>query len=146
MKLSAKIILSAICLISTQALAKNICSESWETIYKKGYSAQFPKIQFGSIWLSIDGVCQSADHLYSAKPMEVCSGWGSGETHCTETEWLTLSTPITYEKEIPVGEGGWTTIEQSHPLNYKIPVGREGEAFMQVCEKAFTIPHCPERR
>jgi hypothetical protein len=137
-----KVLFATVLFLSVQSMA-SVCSQSWESIAGQGQSAQFPKVLFGTTFVSVDGVCVSGDQLRTQQPVEVCSVQSSHEgSSCSESISMILTTPITYQHDIPVGEGSFETITESHALNYSIPVGHDGEGFHAVCHKAYSIPAC----
>jgi hypothetical protein len=137
-----KILFTTVLLLSVQSMA-SVCSQSWESIFAQGNSAQFPKVQFGTAFVSIDGVCVSGEMLYTTSPVEVCLAQSHHESSsCAESVSMILSTPMTYSHDIPVGEGSFETITETHALNYSIPVGRDGEGFHAVCQKTYSIRSC----
>lgn len=107
-------------------------------------SADYPKVQFGSIFIPVNEICVHEEHVRSIYPVAVCTEWGRGEeSGCTRYIRKTLSTPIQYSKEIPSGEGSWETIEMRIPLHYKIAWGYWTEGgFQTVKTKPFSIPQC----
>lgn len=107
-------------------------------------SADFPKVQFGSVFIPVNEVCVSGDHVKSIYPVSVCVEWkGSDANPCSREVRKILSTPIDYQKEVPVGEGGWQTLDFSIPLDYQIPYGHWTEAGLQVVKTVpFSIPGC----
>lgn len=137
-------LLTVSCFLSLSSFA-NVCEQSWETINQNFFlSTDFPKVQFGTVFVSVDGVCVSGDHLYTQAPVTVCTQPSQGESsECLAEESLVLATPVTYTKDIPVGEGRFETITQTHPMSYNIAVGRDSEGGLQVqCHKNYTIPAC----
>ncbi len=104
----------------------------------------FPKIQFGSIFVPVDEVCVNQERIETQNLVPVCVKWGGGEaSHCIKEVKRILSTPIRYSKEIPHGEGSFETIEQVIPLTYKIKYGYYSEGGMtSVYSKTYTIPVC----
>lgn len=128
---------------STSAHASNACSKSWEEIQRSTLSADFPKIQFGTAWVTVDAVCVKGSKLYTTSKVDVCLQAGTGESsECLRPARKTLSTNIAYKHDIPTREAGFETIKEKHALTYEVPVGRNGSTFMQVCTKTFTIPAC----
>jgi hypothetical protein len=125
-----KIILAVAALISFSAFA--------------GPTEQWPKIAFGSVFVSVDGVCVAGDMLRTKQAIPVCSEWGRGEaSSCVKEVALILSTPRTYIMQISIGEGSrYEEITQTHPLTYTIPVGYDGQAFHQTGSFEYTIAAC----
>lgn len=129
--------------LSAAANASSVCAKSWEEIQKSTLSADFPKIQFGSAWVTVDGVCVKGSKLYTTSKVDVCAQAGTGESsECLRPMRKTLSTNIVYKHDIPTREAGFETIKEKHALTYQVPVGRNGSTFMQVCTKTFAIPEC----
>jgi hypothetical protein len=125
-----KLVLALICLASSSAFAT-------------GLTAQFPKVAFGSVFVSLDGVCAKGDQLQTVKAVDVCTSFASGEGYCAKSEAKILSTSRTYTHEIAVGEGAMESITETYPLAYSIPVGYDTEAgFVAVTEMPYTIPAC----
>ena len=125
-----KIVLALICLASSSAFAT-------------GLTAQFPKIAFGNVFVSVDGVCVKGDQLQTKAAIDVCTDFASGEGYCAKSEAKILSTARTFNREIAVGEGAMASITETTPLAYSIPVGYDTEAgFVTVSELAYTIPAC----
>ncbi len=140
-----KIIFSLVLLFSVSAMASNVCSMTWEQINQSQYNADFPKIQFGTVFMGVDGVCVKGQKVYTQEPVEVCAHWSTGESSdCLHYVKKTLSTPIKYQKEIPQGDSGFTTITETIPMTYSVPVGKFwGEAGLHaVCNKTYRIPNC----
>ncbi len=140
-----KLIVAVATLISIPAFAGSICDKSWSDVDASSLYADFPKVQFGTIFLGVDGVCKAGQNLRTAQPVEVCTKWSTGESSdCVASEMKLLATPIDYIKEVPRrGEGSdFVEVPQTHPLNYTIEVGRMGESFQVVCKKAYSIPDC----
>lgn len=108
-----------------------------------GLYAEYPKIAFGSTFVSIDGLCVKGDRLFTKSEVSVCSEWNGNDVDpCSRYEKKILSTSRQYTKEIPNGETGFITVSGTYPLNYSVPVGTPGEAFNVTCEMAYTIPAC----
>jgi hypothetical protein len=138
------IILALVATMSLPAFASNICSKSWDDVNKSNYATDFPKAQFGSTWVSVDGVCVAGENLQTIKPVEVCVEFSTGErSDCIASENKILSTPINYVMEVPVGDGDrLEQIPASYPLSYEIPVGYQNDTFTQVCTKTYALPTC----
>ena len=109
-----------------------------------GPVGDFPKIQFGSIFVSVEEVCVNQDRIETQHLVPVCVKWGNGEaSHCVKEVKRILTTPIRYSKEIPRGEGSFETIEQVIPLSYKINYGYYYEGGLAaVYSRTYTIPAC----
>jgi hypothetical protein len=108
-----------------------------------GKVAQFPKVAFGSVFVSVDGLCVKGDRLYTRSPIEICTEWNRDEAgSCKTVENKILSTSLNWSKEIPDGDFRFQLITGTYPLNYSIPVGYDGEGFHPVCEMSYTIPAC----
>lgn len=112
--------------------------------FANGPVGDFPKIQFGSIFVSVEEVCVNGERIETQNLVPVCVKWGHGEaSQCIKEVKRILNTPIHYLKEIPRGEGSFETIEQSIPLTYKINYGYYGEGgIMTVYSRTYTIPAC----
>lgn len=139
------LIIAVATLMSVPAFAGSVCDKSWSEVNQSGYYVDYPKVQFGTIWLGVDGVCKAGENLQSTHAVEVCVEWSTGEgSDCVKSEMKTLSTPINYMKEVPDRNGGEKLVEipQTHPMNYDIEVGHLRNAFQVVCKKSFTIPAC----
>lgn len=127
------LLLLAVALTSTSAFAH------------RGLTPEFPKVQFGSVFIPVNMVCvHEGVHLMSQKPVSVCVEWeGSEADLCSRTEMKTLITPIHFVKKVPKGEGEWQKVHINIPLHYKIPYGHYTEAGLQVVKtKHFSIPGC----
>jgi hypothetical protein len=139
-------LIAGILLATSSSFAANLCSQSWEQIYAKGYTAELPKIQFQSIFVSIDGVCVNGPNVETKETVAVCTDYSNSEQGgCTRTKNVVLSKPIKYYRDVQVGEHGgrWEKIPQTLPTSYSVPVGRELANGMQVvCHKTFTLPAC----
>jgi hypothetical protein len=140
------LIATGILLATSSSFAANLCSLTWDQIYAKHYRAEMPKVQFGSVFVSIDGVCVNGDTVETTSAVEVCTDYSRNEHGgCSATKSITLSKPIKYMREISVGEHGgkFEKIPQTLPLSYSVPVGREVERGLQVvCQKTYTLPAC----
>ena len=138
-------ILVLISLLSVQSFAANVCSKTWEQIDSdRRLQTEMPKIQFGTIFVSVDSLCVAEDTLQTKEAVAVCTKWGRGELgECIAETSQILSTPIVYSKEISKGDTGFETITQKHALVYSIPVGYSSEAGLNVlCKKTLTLPVC----
>ncbi len=104
----------------------------------------FPKVQFGSVFVSVEEVCVDGDNIHTQYAVPVCVKWSSGEAGgCAREVNKFLSTPINYTKEIPNGEGSFKTISMSIPLHYNIPFGFWTEAgISSVKVMPYSIPGC----
>ena len=144
MKAFALMILALVSFVSFGAMAASSdCSQSWEKIASGRLDADFPKVQFGTTFVSIDGVCVKGNSLYTIAKVETCDKYSTGEaSDCLRPVMTRLSTPIAFKREIPVNDVEFKTIDEKHALTYSIPVGYNGETFRQVCAKSFTIPAC----
>ncbi len=127
-----KLFFFVLSLVSTSALATS------------SMVGDFPKIQFGSVFVSVEHVCVSGERIETQAPVPVCVEWGRGETsYCSKEIKRILSTPIHYSKEVPRGEGGFEMVEFSIPLTYKIPFGYYSEGGVTpVFTKKYSIPGC----
>jgi hypothetical protein len=125
------VLLSALTFISFSAFATNLVAE-------------FPKVQFGSVFVQVDEVCVDGDVVNTQHAVAVCTEWkGNESSPCSKEEKKILSTPVEYRKAIPVGETGWETVTMTIPLNYNIPYGYYTEGGLQVVTtKHFSIPTC----
>jgi hypothetical protein len=123
-------------LLSAQSFAAT-CSPT------QGMIAEFPKIPFGPVLVSIDGICVKDGVLQTLKPVSVCTEWnGNDDSGCSKSVEKTLYTPQRWTKETVDGEFGFKIIAGTYPLNYQIEVGFEGDGFQKVCEMPYTIPVC----
>jgi hypothetical protein len=144
-----KLVLIVATVLASQAFAAgNLCSNSWSTLNSNfRVKANFPKVQFGTTFVSVDGVCVDADGemLSTTKAYSICTEFGRSErANCVAWEKSVLTTSRTFEKELG-GEHNrkGRTIVYTTPLNYSIPVGYENErGIVNACLKAYTIPTC----
>ncbi len=125
------LILSALVFTSVSALAHNLAGD-------------FPKVQFGSVFVPVNEVCVDGDMVNTQYEVAVCTEWkGSEASVCSKEEKKILSTAIEYKKAIPVGETGFETITMKIPLHYNIAYGYYTEGgFQTVKTKHFAIPAC----
>jgi len=125
------LILSALVVTSFSALAHNLVGD-------------YPKVQFGSVFVPVNEVCVDGDMINTQFPVSVCTEWkGSAASVCSKEEEKTLSTAIEYRKAIPVGETGFETVTMKIPLHYEIAFGYYTEGgFQTVKTKHFAIPAC----
>lgn len=125
------LLLTALSLLSVSASAGQLVGD-------------FPKVQFGSVFVSVEEVCVDGDHVKTQYAVPVCVKWGGGEAStCVNEVRKHLSTPIDFTKEIPVGEGSFQTVEMSIPLHYNIPFGYWSESGIQVVRtEHYSIPGC----
>jgi len=141
-----KLILIAISLLSVSSFGKSkVCDQSWAQIDANfRLQTEMPKVQFGTVFVSVDSLCVNGENLETKQAVGVCSKWGGGEASACQIETpQILSTPIAYAKDISAGETGFETITGSIPLSYSIPVGTSNEAGLSVlCKKTLAIPHC----
>ena len=146
------LVFAFVALMSLPAFA-NICSQSWDDIYRAGYTAQFPKVkmdsvsseQVGTVFVSVDGLCIDGDQLKTQSATPVCLESAKDEAgKCVRSKQAVLSTDISYVADLAMDESGRTTrVPSVHPTRYDIPVGTDGHSFRQVCTKSFAIkPTC----
>lgn len=121
------------------------CTMSLEQIQADRYlQTEMPKIQFGTVFVSVDGVCVAGDQLKTISPVAVCTKFATGELgQCVAETSVTLSTPIAFTKEIVKNETSFETITVKHATSYEIAVGYAVESGLQVvCKKTLTLPSC----
>ncbi|OFZ20481.1 MAG: hypothetical protein A2X94_10740 [Bdellovibrionales bacterium GWB1_55_8] len=128
---------------------------SWQEIKTAtGYVVGFPVISFGTIGVSIDGVCIDGDNLRPFNPeRSVCVEWDYTERNewCTKYETVTLSTSRTYTAERCAkwdarGERCLVTETYTgvYPSSYNVSVYKltaRGE-YRDAFSKQFDIPAC----
>lgn len=133
-------------LLSASAFAKaKTCSQSLEQIQADRHlQMEIPKIQFGTIFVSVDLLCVAGDKIQTKSAVAVCDKYANTEaSQCISESAKVLSTPIVYSKEIVKDETSFQTIVSQHALSYQIPVGFAGEAGLYaICTKTLTIPVC----
>ncbi len=124
-------LLSALALISFSATSATLVGD-------------FPKVQFGSVFVSVEEVCVEGAYVKTQFAVPVCVQWGNGEAAgCVREVNKKLRTPINYSKEIPSGEGSFETISMSIPLEYDIVFGTWGESGIQpVYTEHYSVPAC----
>lgn len=152
----SKFLFALLVVATLPAFASNICTKSWKDIYKGGVTAEFPKIkmdnvnknQVGTVFVSVDGLCQAGDKVRTIEPVEVCLEAAKNESgNCIKSERHILSTAIEYIHEIQSSESDkFIGVPSTHPLDYLIPVGYLGEAFTQVCAKEYSIDPCQDQK
>jgi hypothetical protein len=125
------LLLLALALISVNSFAAQLVGE-------------FPKVQFGSVFVSVEEVCVDGPMIKTVYAVPVCEQWGRGEASTCENEVMKhLSTPINYMKDIPRGEGSFESVPMTIPLEYKIPYGYWIESGIHaVLYRDFKIPSC----
>lgn len=125
------LLLSALTFLSVSASASQLVGD-------------FPKVQFGSVFVSVEEVCVDGDMVKTQFAVPVCVKWGGGEAStCLKEVKKHLSTPVNFSKEVPMGEGSFQTVEMSIPLHYNIPFGYWTEAGIQpVYTEHYSIPGC----
>lgn len=114
------------------------------TLASDRYVGDFPKVQFGNIFVPVDQICVDGDHVKTIYKIPVCVEWGGGDSsNCLKEVTKIVRTPIDYTKEIPRGENGFETINMTIPLTYKIQYGYYTEGGLTpVYTKKFTISDC----
>lgn len=114
------------------------------SVFAHNLVGDFPKVQFGSVFVPVNEVCVDDDMINTQHEVAVCTQWGGGEaSSCTKEEKKILRTAIEYRKSIPVGETGFETITMKIPLHYDIAYGYYTEGgFQTVKTKHFSIPAC----
>lgn len=139
------LVLALTMLASSSAMAATVCDQSWAQIDRSGLQSDFPKIQFDSTFVSVDGVCEKGGMLYTAGKVEICDQWAQHDGGgCADSHLQTMSTNVPYNKDIPVNEFDFKSVPMRHSLIYQIPVGRQTEGGLQaVCMKTYTIRPCP---
>lgn len=118
---------------------------SWAEIKAAGYKPLYPKVQFGTTFVSVDGVCVDGETLRTTFPVILCTETRNDEAGtCLKQEALILSTPMTYEYEACAGYGEhcrWERRTGRHALTYIVDVTRwknENHVFY----KNFDLPAC----
>lgn len=104
----------------------------------------FPKIQFGNIFVSALDVCVDGSNVKTVHAVPICHQWERGEASvCLKQVKKHLWTSINYSKLFPVGEGSFETIPMTIPLNYRVAFGYMTESgIMPVYFQDFSIPSC----
>ena len=118
---------------------------SVSTLASAGLVGDFPKVQFGSTFVSVEDICLKGDSVETLNPVEVCVKRSvKKNTYCDKTESKILSTPVNYTTEIEVGHHKMETIELSIPTEYSIPFGVVGgkSGFHVVKYVDYTLPVC----
>lgn len=125
------LLISALALISANSFAAQLVGE-------------FPKVQFGTVFVSVEEVCVDGPVVRTKYNVPVCMKWGRGEASTCEQEvMMPLSTPINYMKDIPTGEGSFESVPMSIPLEYRIPYGYWIESGVHAVQyRYFKIPAC----
>ena len=126
-----KVLFTIACLFSVTAMAQDA-------------TPNYPKVAFGSVFVSVDGVCQNGANLQTISPVAVCTQYAGGEAgNCVASQNLILSTPINFTKTIYVGENDKPVeVAMSYALNYNIEYTYGGEAEFVAYTKPFSIPAC----
>lgn len=104
----------------------------------------FPKIQFGNIFVSSLDVCVEGSYLKTIHAVPICHERARGEASvCVRQVKKHLWTPIKYSKNFPTEEGFYESISMTIPLNYKVAFGNMTESgIMPVYFQDFHIPAC----
>ncbi len=125
------LLLAALALVSFSSMATTLVGD-------------FPKVQFGSVFVSVEEVCVAGSNIKTQFAVPVCVEWANNEAGgCVREVNKKLSTPINYSKEIPSGEGSFETISMSIPLEYDIVFGTWSEAGIQpVYTENYSVPAC----
>src|SRR5690606_29757304 len=80
---------------------------TWKEINEAGLVADFPAIQFGSVFVTVDALCSEREELRTIDPVTYCVEWND-ELDCLRKETRHLDTPIhadqALEYWVPVGE------------------------------------------
>ncbi|MBC7537360.1 MAG: hypothetical protein H7281_00960 [Bacteriovorax sp.] len=98
------------------------------TLASDRYVGEFPKAQFGNVFIPVDQVCVDGDHLKTIYKIPICIEWsGEVSSSCLKEVKKNLKTPI--NKRVP--------------LTYKIQYGYYSEGgITPVYSKSFTINDC----
>jgi hypothetical protein len=110
----------------------------------------YPQIGFGSVLVSVDGLCATATELKTVAPVSFCAEWSLADTDSSVcAKWATevLSTPINYSYDVPslndTDTTQFTTVSAAHALSYSVDVyDRGAEDDVRVGSVDFTIPAC----
>ena len=127
-----------------KALLFSLCLISFSAVANAALVGDFPKVQFGSTFVSVEDICVKGDHVQTINEVTVCVKRNNRRNgYCAEEQDQILSTPRNYTKEIEVGHHKFKVIDVTIALDYKIPFGYASKNGIRVVKiEDFSLPVC----
>lgn len=127
-----------------KALFLSLALLSISTLASAGLVGEFPKVQFGSTFVSVENVCVNGDYVQTIDEVTVCVKRDNrAHGYCAVTQAKILSTPIHFSKEIPGTHNKFQVIEGSIATSYQVPFGYPSKNGIRVVKiEKFNLPAC----
>ncbi len=127
-----------------KALLISLSLISFASVANAGLVGDFPKVQFGSTFVSVEDICVNGENVQTLNEVTVCAERAHTRNgYCAKEVTKILSTPRHFTTEIPGVHNRMQTVEVTIPLVFNIGYGYEGKNGIRVVKhENYTLPVC----